>query len=93
LHNNIPIPIVDKAKYLGITLDRKLLWKRHIGDFLVNTGPALNILQALSSIKWRSDPVILFLFYETFIRAKLDYGSTLHCSAASNHLKNRMLSK
>ena len=86
--NNIPIPIVDKAKYLGITLNRKLLWKHHIDDLLANTGPTLNILRMLSSIKWGSDPVILSLFYKTFIRAKLDYGSTLYGSAASNLLKN-----
>jgi len=85
--NNIPIPIVEKAEYLGITLDRKLLWKHHIDDLLANTGPALNILPMLSSIKWGSDPVILPLFYRTFILAKLDYGSTLCGSAASNHLK------
>jgi len=41
----------------------------------------------LASTQWDEDPVILGMFYKSFIRSKLDYGSTLYGSASKLQLQ------
>jgi len=58
----------------------------HINYLILKVGPALNFLKMLSSTYWDSDSIILALFYEKLIRAKLDYGYILYGSANSTEL-------
>ena len=85
--NSVPLPIVPSIEYLGITLDSKLLWTGHIKRLITRVGPCLNFLKMLSSTQWGGDPSILALFYETVIRSKLDYGSSLYGSASKTQLQ------
>ena len=83
---NTLIPIVTKTKCLGITLDSKLTWTDHIKELISNITPSINFLKALSSAQWGSDPLIMTMFYKSFIQSKIDYGSTLYGSASKSQL-------
>lgn len=83
---NSPIPVNSVTKYLGITLDSKLLWNHHIKSLIANISPSLNLIQMLSSTYWGSDPLILSILYKAVIRSKLDYGSVLYGSSSKTHL-------
>jgi len=84
--SNSLIPIVTKFTYLGITLDRKLSWIKHINNLVSQNVPAINFLKILASSYWGSDPFIMSIFYKSFIRSKLDYGSVFYASASHSQL-------
>ena len=86
LLDGAPIPFVTEYKYLGILLDSRLTWGPHIKKLQATAFSALNIIKLLSSVHWGSDPTVLSLFYKSFIRSKIDYGSTLYANAAHAHL-------
>lgn len=81
------LPVKSSVKYLGVTLDKKLLWKDHINQILKKTENALNILRTFCYTKWGADPNIAILFYNTLIRASLDYCCPLYGMAADTHLQ------
>ena len=84
---NMTIPYRTTVKYLGVYLDRKLIWKDHIQFLLKRTENGLNIIRTFSHQKWGADPNICLLFYKTFIRSVLDYSSIFYGSAADTHLR------
>ena len=81
------IPCKSTIKYLGVNLDRKLLWKDHIQYLIKRTENSLNLLRSFSHCKWGADPNICLLFYKAFVRSILDYGCIYYGSAAETHLK------
>ena len=85
--NNMDIPYRTSVKYLGIILDKKLLWKEEINKIIKRSENGLNILRAFCHQKWGSDPNICLTFYRSLIRSIFDYGSFLYGSAAETHLK------
>ena len=44
-------------------------------------------MKAISFVKWGASGKILWNFYMAYVRAKLDYGSGLYCTAAATNLK------
>lgn len=81
------IPYKTSIKYLGMHIDKKLLWKEHINHIIKRTENGLNVLRAFCSHKWGADPNICLLFYRSLIKSIMDYGSTFYGSAATTHLK------
>ncbi|XP_072395167.1 uncharacterized protein [Diabrotica undecimpunctata] len=78
--------ISNSVKYLGLHLDRKLLWKDCIHQIIKKTSNSINILRAFWRGKWGADPNTALLFYKTMVRSIMDYGSQLYGTAADTHL-------
>lgn len=74
------------SKFLGVYLDMKLNWKRHISYISGRAENATNILRAICGQRWGADPNIMLLFYRSLIRSILDYGSLLYHSACDSEL-------
>lgn len=81
------IPVVNQYKYLGIVLDQKLLWSKHIQYVKNKCEKGINILKCTTKKKWGADPRISLIFYRSYIRSILDYGCILYGSASNCHLK------
>lgn len=80
------IPIVSEYKYLGLVLDTKLLWTKHIHYVKAKCEKGVNMLRCISRSKWGADPKISLLFYRSYIRSILDYGCILYGSASNTNL-------
>ncbi|GBM12701.1 hypothetical protein AVEN_228500-1 [Araneus ventricosus] len=83
----------DCFRYLGVTLDNKLSWRRH-----AEKGESrLSLLKRLSGVTWGSSPETLATTYKTYIRPVLDYGGELLATASDccgdkvNRVQNKAL--
>ena len=89
--NNVDIEYSKYVKYLGITLDSKLSWKKHINNtvnkakmHLVTFNKALNKINNFS-------PLSSKLIYNTFIKTALTYGSYAWGHAIhKKHINNQL---
>lgn len=79
--NNSNFEVKSSLKFLGIYLDSKLTWKPHINYIIKKCEKKLNILKAISTTNWGSDPSTCLLLYRSLIRPHIDYGSPLFHNA------------
>jgi len=82
-----PIEWVDDTRYLGVTLDKRLTWSKHIAQVrkkaaqrLGTLGPLLNRRSGLSI----RNSVLL---YKQLIRPMMDYACRVWRSAALSHIQ------
>lgn len=80
---DLRIPCKNQVSYLGITLDKKLNWKRFIGQI---TQKALNFFKIIRGTFWGVDPETAIYFYKAYIRSILDYGSIQYGSVSNSTL-------
>ena len=85
--NTYAIPHVDEYKYLGIILDKKLLWTKYINYIKTKCEKGINILKSVTRAKWGADPKTAIMFYKSYILSIIDYGSILYGSASASNLK------
>lgn len=69
------IPVVNKVKFLGVTLDAKLTGKHHINSLLSKCEKVISILKVLAGVWWGAHPYTMKLVYNALIRSVLDYGT------------------
>ncbi|KAL5013377.1 hypothetical protein ScPMuIL_007647 [Solemya velum] len=81
-----PIPVVKEFRFLGLLLDSKLIYDKHLYALRLKCKLALNILLVLSNTTWGSDRQLLLNVYRSLIRSKLDYGCQVYGSASNHHL-------
>ena len=85
--DNLPIPVVEKTKFLGIIFDKKLNFIAHLKYIKSKCQKALNILKVAGHYKWGADRVILLNIYRAIVRAKMDYGLIVYGSACASYRK------
>lgn len=85
--NNTPIQWKTEVKYLGVTLDRKLVWKQHITAALRKGRAALSVLYTLIGHRSRMSLKNKVLLYTAIIRPALLYGCEVWGAAAPSTLK------
>ena len=85
--SNIRFPVVTKHKYLGMVLDSKLLWTHHIKYIQDKCEKGVNLLKYITNIKWGADTECSLLFYRSYVRSVLDYGSILYGASSTTNLK------
>ncbi|XP_072389773.1 uncharacterized protein [Diabrotica undecimpunctata] len=84
---NVSFKVQPKVKYLGIILDRKMIWKDHIEYIVARADKGYNALRAVNYTTWGADPNIALLMYRSYIRSILDYGCYFYNQAAKTHLQ------
>ena len=73
--NGSIVPKVDAHKHLGLTLDSKLSFNKHITDKIKSTNKFIGILRHLSD---HLPLKVLTQMYKTFIRPLVDYGDVIY---------------
>ena len=80
--NGETIQASPEAKFLGITLDRKLGWNSHLNSLIKRCTMHINIISSLRSTWWGTHPESLLQLYKSLILGTIDYG--LPCILPSN---------
>lgn len=85
--NNVNIPQADDAKYLGIHLDRKLTWKKHI--FTKRKALSLQMRKYYWMINKKSKLSLenKLLIYKCIMKPTWTYGIQLWGTAANSNLE------
>ena len=72
---DIRIRLTTQHRFLGLILDAPYLnWNAHIENLITVCLRKLNVLKALTSVKWGASRYLLFKFYNSFIKSKILYG-------------------
>ena len=73
--NNVPVKRDCEAKHLGVILDDKLNFRRHISDKIKVANKGLGLLKFLSRYATRDK---ISLMYKIYVRPHLDYGYVIY---------------
>ncbi|GFS35927.1 uncharacterized protein LOC103524116 [Trichonephila inaurata madagascariensis] len=76
----------DCATYLGISLDTRLTWTKHIAKLAENATNRLSLLKRIAGVKWGSSQSVLTSIFTSYIRPVIDYGSELLVTASDSEL-------
>ena len=66
--DNVPIKYVDSCKYLGITLDSKLAWNKHIEDRITSAKKLLFKVRHAAGKLWGLNPKWARYLYTGILR-------------------------
>ena len=75
----------DYNTHLGLTLDPKLTYNRHIDLAATKARKTINILKVLNSTKWGKYKETILATYKAITRPVLDYASTIWLLLFSTH--------
>ena len=64
----------DSVKYLGMTLDSKLSWKKHTKIIIEKCKKLLNVIKVLRGTWWGGHPQVLLNVYKGLIRSVIEYN-------------------
>ena len=79
------LKIYPQVKFLGITFDSQLNFKKHFEDILDRCNTRYHRLRLLVSKKWWPSPATIIQIYKQCIRPMFEYGS-LSTITASDHI-------
>ena len=82
-----------EVKYLGITLDQKLLWKTHVGNTCRKATRALMTCRSIAGKKWGCSPKILLWIYTAIVRPMITYGAVIWAERTQLSTQARELHK
>jgi hypothetical protein len=82
-----PIEWVDTARYLGVTLDKRLTWSKHVDQVRKKAAQRLGILGPLLNRRGSLSIRNGVLLYKQLIRPMMDYACPVWRSAAHSHVQ------
>ena len=76
----------QEVKYLGVTLDSKLHWKKHIDDKITNAKRFISKVAAITRNNWGPKPKLMRWAYNGIVRPMLTYGAMIWGHRAPFHI-------
>lgn len=73
--NGIELQLGTKAKYLGLTLDSKLLWRENAEERVLKANCAFYACKKMLGSKWGLTPRLAYWTYTAIVRPILSYGA------------------
>ena len=83
------LKVYPQVKFLGITFDSQLNFKKHFEDILDRCSTRYHRLRLLINKKWRPNPVTLIQIYIQCVRPIFEYGS-LSTITASDYIISKI---
>ena len=83
------LKIYPQVKFLGITFDFQLNFKKHFEGILDRCNTRCHRLRLLVSKKWGSGPATIIQVYKQYVRPIFEYGS-LSTITASDHIISKI---
>ena len=83
------LKIYPQVKFLGITFDSQLNFKKHFEEILDRCKARYHCLRLLVNKKWRSSPATLIQIYKQCVRPTFEYGS-LSTITASDYIISKI---
>lgn len=87
IHSELRIPWSDTAKYLGLILDKKMTFGKHIDFVIDKTNKAMMLLYSLINRNSALSTDNKLLLYKVALRPIFTYGCPVYASAAITHQK------
>lgn len=85
---NVAIPNGKEQRLLGLIFDApNLTFGPHIKFTTENIRKRINIMKILASTTWGACRKVMRLFYTSYIRSKLEYGSCIYGYASTTNLE------
>ena len=78
------LKIYPQVKFLGITFDSQLTFKKHFEDILDHCNIRYYRLRLLANKKWGLSPATLIQIYKQCVRPIFEYGSLLTITTSDN---------
>ena len=75
LFNGVPVAREDYTKHLGVHLDTRLNFSKHIREAILKASKGINLLKYLSKFV---DRKVLDMCYKLYVRPHLDYGDIIY---------------
>ena len=83
--NDIPVARKEWTKHLGVFLDEKLSFKKHVQESIIKANSGLSLLKFLSKHVNRK---ILDMMYKMYVRPHLEYGDIIYHGQSCDITKN-----
>ena len=78
----------ETFKYLGLTIDKSLTWRKHIENLRISCTKRMNLLKFLSYKSSSTDRKMFVRLYLALIKTKIDYGVEAYGSACKTLMKS-----
>jgi hypothetical protein len=87
---NKTIQLSSDVKYLGLTLDKGLTWRKQLDKVISRTYKAFWTCRGMFGKTWGLQPHVVYWMYTAVVRPKITYGATVCCTSVrlkTNHAK------
>ena len=88
--NNTTLPTNKEPKILGLTLDPKLTYSKHIQNTTLKAKQTIHIMKTLTTTHWGESKETLNITYKAIIRPILEYASAIWSPIISNTNMNKL---
>ena len=88
--NNTALSMATHPKVLGLTLDQKLTYSKHIHNISVQAHKPLQMIKALTATGWGAQKETLMATYKAVMRPALEYASSIWSPLASSTSINKL---
>lgn len=91
--NGIEIDWTDSVKYLGITLDRKLLFNKHISNTVNKVNQTIRVMYPLINRKSLLSNENKLIIFKVIFQSFMLYGSPVWGSCAKTHIQKLQIAQ
>lgn len=82
-----PLEVSNEAKFLGVTFDSGMRWRKHLADLISKAKGKLQVLRKISALQGGKYPLTILRLFESLIRSTFEYGAPSFLAMAQEHWK------